>query len=561
MSIKKLLFTVFLLCLGLAITAHSLGKNPVSRVRRGPQYKKFHRDTIADIITGDIDGSIQHFEKRLAQEPNDPETCFCLALAYACKKDINRAMNYVKEAVDKGLAVQRFLAGPRDMLKPLVESSRFRDYLRQFDPLKLQLIHGPMLGCVTGTGAKIWLRTADEIPVQVLAHQASQPDNIIKSAPIQTKKENDFTATLTFKGLKPNTDYLYTFMLDGVSLSTKWHFRTAPAKNSKCKFKIAFGGGAGYTPQYEKMWNTIASHKPDALLLLGDNVYIDHPEQTAVQQYCYYRRQSRPEYRSLVASTAVYAIYDDHDFGDNDCIGGADIEKPEWKRRVWRTFRQNWNNPYYGGGETQPGCWFDFSIGDVDFFMLDGRYYRTNPQKPNPSMLGQVQKKWLFEKLAASKAAFKVIASPVPFSLGTKPVAQRTRRGMVAGGLDTWEGFKNERQDILEFLKKNEIEGVIILSADRHRSDVRVIERAGCYPIYEFESSKLTNIHTHDLVAGALFGYNEKCSFGLFEFDTTLPEPQITYKIINIDNEPLYTISIKKSQLMCEKQNANKLIK
>ena len=28
-------------------------------------------------------------------------------------------------------------------------------------------------------------------------------------------------------------------------------------------------------------------------------------------------------------------------------------------------------------------------------------------------------------------------------------------------------------------------------------------------------SSRLTNIHTHELVPGHLFAYNEKCSFGL----------------------------------------------
>jgi alkaline phosphatase D len=549
---KKILPVVLFLNMVLTVPTYPLDKEPAPPKERMPIYKKFHRDAIGEIVKGDIDGPIQHFEQRLSSEPNDPETYFCLALAYACKKDINKAMLYVTGAVDRRLPLQRFIAGPRDMLKPLVESKEFKDYLKQFPPIQLQLVHGPMLGCVTGTSAKIWLRTADEISVQVLAHQASEPNNIIKSAPSQTKKENDFTAILTLEGLKPDTDYQYTLMLSGVGLSTKWPFRTASLKGEKCKFKIAFGGGAGYTPQHERMWNIVASHKPNALLLLGDNVYIDHPEQTEVQQYCYYRRKSRPEYQSLVGSTAVYAIYDDHDFGDNDCIGGPDIEKPEWKRRVWRTFKENWINPYYGGGETQPGCWFDFSIGDVDFFMLDGRYYRTDPQKPNPSMLGPVQKKWLFEKLAASKATFKVIASPVPFSIGTKPVAQVTRRGMVPGELDTWGGFIKERQEILEFLEKNKIDGVIMLAADRHRSDVRIIERDDNYPIYEFESSKLTNVHTHDLVPSALFGYNEKCSFGLFEFDTTAAEPQIKYEIINIDNETLYTISIKKSQLTCK---------
>ncbi|GAH58970.1 unnamed protein product, partial [marine sediment metagenome] len=198
----------------------------------------------------------------------------------------------------------------------------------------------------------------------------------------------------------------------------------------------------------------------------------------------------------------------------------------------------NWNNPYYAGGKSQPGCWFDFSIADVDFFMLDGRYYRMNPKTENPSMLGGAQKQWLFEKLNASTGTFKVIASPVPWALGVKP-----------GSLDPWQGYQAEREEIFSFLEANKIDGVILISADRHRSEARTIERQNGYTLYEFESSRLTNVHTHSLIPGAIFGYNEKCSFGLLTFDTTVPDPQLTYQIINIDNETVHTLSLGKSQL------------
>lgn len=520
------------------------------RSKRPPQYKHKHRNAMSQILDSNCDGAIRVFEGFLTENPNDAESFYGLAVAYTQKQDIPKAMQYARQAVDAGLPFGRFLAGPRNLLKTLTDSNEFKQFAKKQN---VNLVHGPMLGCVTGSSARLWVRTAEEIPVQVLAHPAEKPDSTIKSPIVMTKGKNDFTAVLTVDGLKPDTRYYYEVILNGAPSSIRRTFKTFPANAKPAKFQIAFGGGAGYAPQHERIWNTIASHKPAAFLFLGDNVYIDHPEQTEVQQYCYYRRQSRPEFRSLAASTGIYAIWDDHDFGTNDCIGGPDIEKPEWKRRVWNTFKNNWNNPYYGGGETQPGCWFDFSIGDVDFFMLDGRYYRTDPQKQNPSMLGPVQKAWLLEKLKASKATFKVIASPVPFSFGTKPSIQRTRRGMVHGSLDTWEGFKDEREEIFSFIEENKIDGVILLSADRHRSDVRIIERPGSYPLYEFESSKLTNIHIHSLVPGALFGYNEKCSFGLLTFDTTLPEAQITYEMINIDNEVVYTLTLKKSQLTHKK--------
>ena len=90
---------------------------------------------------------------------------------------------------------------------------------------------------------------------------------------------------------------------------------------------------------------------------------------------------------------------------------------------------------------------------------------------------------------------------------------------------------------------------MVLLSADRHRSEARAIERENGYTLYEFESSKLTNIHTHPLIGGAIFGYNKKCSVGLLTFDTTLTDPQITYDIVNIDNDLIHTLTLKKSRL------------
>ena len=510
----------------------------VSSIHAATQYKKLARDVISQIVDGKYNASIKHFEYYLNEYPEDLESLYGLAIAYAQKQDIDKAIAYTKQAVDAGLPFGRFLAGPRSLLNPLTDSLEFKTFSEKYPPVGLLWLHGPMLGCVTDTSAKFWIRTAREVPVAIWVEESENSDSVIKSTIVKTNKEQDFTAVVTVNGLRPNTNYHYGLLIDDISLSIKWPFRTFPNLGKPTKFQVGFGGGAGYTPQHERMWNTIAAHELPAFLLLGDNVYIDNPTRPAVQQYCYYRRQSRPEFRDFTASTAIYAIWDDHDFTTNDSGGGPEIYKPEWKIPVWRLFRDNWNNPYYGGGENQPGCWFDFSIGDVDFFMLDGRYYRTDPKAKNPSMLGPAQQKWLYKKLKSSTATFKVLASPVPWAFGAKP-----------GSLDPWQGYKQQREEIFSFLEQNKIDGVILISADRHRSDAWKIERANGYDLYEFESSRLTNIHTHQVMPAALFGYNEKCSFGLLSFDTTLPDPQVTYQIINIDNEVIHTLSLKKSQL------------
>ena len=91
-------------------------------------------------------------------------------------------------------------------------------------------------------------------------------------------------------------------------------------------------------PQHEHQWNTIRAEQPDFLMLLGDNVYSDAPKMPEMQHYCYYRRQSRPEFRELVARTPTYTIWDDHDFGTNDCSGGPELFVPAWKLPVYRVF-------------------------------------------------------------------------------------------------------------------------------------------------------------------------------------------------------------------------------
>ena len=308
------------------------------------------------------------------------------------------------------------------------------------------------------------------------------------------------------------------------------------------QFTIAFGGGAGYVVENEHMWDTVGAVDPRALLLLGDNVYIDDPETPEMQRFHYYRRQSQPQWKNLAKKVPIYAIWDDHDFTTNDGWGGPAIDEPMWKREVWRVFKENWDNPYYGGGDANPGCWFDFDIGDVHFIMLDGRYYRESPKDDDPSMLGAVQLKWL-KKTLKKPATFTVICSNVPLAPKVKP-----------GSKDTWDGYGGERQRIYQFIADQKIPGVVLLSADRHRSDAYNIDSGidGMYPLYEFSSSRLTNQHVHKIIKSSLFGYNEKQSFGRVDFDLKATDPTVKYTIINIDGEAMHSLEVKLSELQFE---------
>ena len=86
-------------------------------------------------------------------------------------------------------------------------------------------------------------------------------------------------------------------------------------------------------------------------------------------------------------------------------------------------------------------------------------------------------------------------------------------------------------------------------SLDPERAGQILVTAPGAYALHEFESSKLTNTHTHGVVPQAEFGYNEKCSFGKLIFDTTAADPEVVYEIWSIDNERVYRYRLPLSAL------------
>jgi alkaline phosphatase D len=497
------------------------------------------RDAVRHLAKSDFEKGLATLEKkkgRMNSPSGKAELEFVRCLSACLQDRPERALAHARTAVEAGLGVDRLQAGPRDALAPL---HRQKGYAALGAQGGAALLHGPMLGTVSDSSACFWVRTAGEATVGVEVCSAAGGEAVAKASG-KSSAGTDYTAVVKVTGLAAATEYGYSVFVGGEKAGDTASFRTFPGQGARARFAVGFGGGAGFTPQNERMWETILARKPLAFLMLGDNVYIDDPQHVLTQRYCYYRRQARPEWRRFAAATAMYAIYDDHDFGTNDCVPGPDIDEPAWKREVWEVFTQNWVNPAYGGGAKQPGCWYDFMIGDVHFIMLDCRYYRD---RKGGSMIGPVQKAWLLDTLKASKGTFKVVASSVPWSPGVKP-----------GSKDTWDGFAEEREEIFSLIAKQRINGVILTAADRHRSDLRRIPRTEGYDLYEVMSSRLTNFHTHGLVEKAkgsefILGYNKKCSFGLLEFDTEAADPTATYRIITIDGEEVHTHELKLSRL------------
>lgn len=90
--------------------------------------------------------------------------------------------------------------------------------------------------------------------------------------------------------------------------------------------------------------------------------------------------------------------------------------------------------------------------------MLDNRWYRT-VDKENGTILGEQQKYWLKEALLYSTAKYKFIC------VGGQVLSD-------FAGFENFANYKNERQEIIDFLDENSIKGVIFLTGDRHHSEI-----------------------------------------------------------------------------------------
>ena len=94
-----------------------------------------------------------------------------------------------------------------------------------------------------------------------------------------------------------------------------------------------------------------------------------------------------------------------------------------------------------------------------------------NPRRDDPaiSLLGNRQKQWFKNVLAGSRAVWKVWANAEPV-MGFRFDAGRVSPEAGSGFLwtDSWDGFPNEREELMRFVREHGIANVVSLSGDRH---------------------------------------------------------------------------------------------
>lgn len=360
---------------------------------------------------------------------------------------------------------------------------------------KAQLLSGPMLGAIDFREVKIWVQTEKASEV-FLKYRKKATTTWSETPKMNSTKLNAFALTFTLDEVIPGTVYEYQVWVDEKQVrlevptefktQTHWQYRTNPPEFSflagSCVYindSLYDRPGKPYGGDYG-IFGSMSKHNSDFMLWLGDNTYYREVDWNTRSGMLYRNTHTRklPELQPLLAKMAHFAIWDDHDYGPNNS------DRSFWnKETATEVFRLFWANPSYGlpgnGGITSQFTW-----NDIDFFLLDNRYFRSvNERKSGDrTVLGKTQLEWLKDALASSQAPFKFVA------MGGQFLSDAKRYEMYSN-----YGFDAERKELIQFIQEEGISGVVFINGDRHHTELSELKVDGKPSIFDLTVSPLTS--------------------------------------------------------------------
>jgi alkaline phosphatase D len=366
------------------------------------------------------------------------------------------------------------------------------------------IVSGPMLGHTELRSAQVWLEFAKGISsASVLYKRKGRISDRLQTVTNNLTASEFNTTVFTLGGLEPGTTYSYYVsagddkrIVDSGELTTQalWQFRSAAPDFTFLAGSCAYFNereydrpGTPYGGNDSLIFNNMSREDAKLMIWLGDNWYtreVDYHSSWGLSYRASRDRQTKA-LRTFLKKMPHYAVWDDHDYGPNDADKSYHL-----KDAARQVFMNYWANPSYG--MKNEGIYTRFSYSDVDFFLLDDRWWRSNDRmkdsidgKPNPSkrMFGDEQMDWLKNSLLYSNTKngtnFRIIVT------GSQMLNQ-------ASMWDAFRKFPAEYADFVRFLEENKIGGVLFLTGDRHHSEVIRLARQNTYPLYDITISPLT---------------------------------------------------------------------
>ena len=375
----------------------------------------------------------------------------------------------------------------------------FPDGIASGDPTPSSIVLWTRLGNAKAKGT---------VTLEVATDKAFK--KLVTTSKVQTGPQVNGAVKAQVSKLKPYEEYFYRFGSKGHD-SAVGRFRTALPAGSKQPVNFAFWSCQDYTHGYYNALTHLNKQDLDFVVCLGDYIYAEAyhtlADKTAIRddrigtvldgynegrpvaltladyrkKYSLYRTDA--DLRTMHEQFAFVSLWDDHEVQDNYAGGaGADgglpaVQKYSVARR--KAGYQAWaeNMPTFGAGKGKGSkIYRRLQFGStVDLIIMDQRQYRANQpcddaiapacadwDQPR-DFLGKTQMAWLKDQLSKSKASWKVMANELTIMptqvLGTPPAFFT---------FDGWQGYPQEREELLNHIDTKGIKDVVFVTGDIH---------------------------------------------------------------------------------------------
>ena len=336
-----------------------------------------------------------------------------------------------------------------------------------------------------------------------------QMKNVSKKGKFKTNTKQDLTVKIDVEGLEAGKYYYYQFEAAGKK-SPIGRTKTTP-QGKVDRVKLAVVSCSNFQAGYFNAYGNIAAREDlDAIVHLGDYIYeyqdggygdsvliatgarSIEPKTELLSledyraRYATYRKD--PNLQKLHQMYPFITVWDDHESANNSYKEGAQNHQEnegDWNTRkaVARQAYAEWL-PIRGKADR---IYRKFQFGDLaELIMLDTRLEGRDLQiedindpelyNENRSILGAKQKTWMLESLKNSNAQWKILGNQVMFAeynvgwAGNAPGSQLTPEQLESLFLDIWDGYPVERAEIIQFIEKENIDDVVIVTGDVHCS-------------------------------------------------------------------------------------------
>ncbi|WP_435159226.1 alkaline phosphatase D family protein [Haladaptatus sp. DFWS20] len=352
----------------------------------------------------------------------------------------------------------------------------------------------------------LWTRLAPEplqadggmpdkkVPVAWKVATRENMQQVVKDGTVYARPEHAHSVHVEPEGLEPNTEYYYQFHV-GQNKSPVGRTKTAPAPDSEIdELNFAFASCQNYPSGYYTSHQHLAQEDLDMVFHLGDYIYEGgaqgsfgrgHEPPREIKSLADYRirhaqYKSDSNLQDAHAAFPWFVTWDDHEVANNyaDEIDEGTPPKEFLERRA-AAYQAYWEHQPIRRSRMPDGpdmpLYRRFTFGQLaEFNVLDTRQYRDDQthsseeaKDPERTILGDEQEQWLLDGFNESASKWNVLANQVPVA-ATDENADPTE--VDFGGGDKWDGYRADRQTLLDAMANDEDLNPVVITGDVHRN-------------------------------------------------------------------------------------------